>query len=223
MSKKENNNEKSIFEHPDVEEVFDDVFKSLVAESDRGAVLVGAEIVNAQLDTLFREISESDASNTLLNKLLDYPGPLSTFSAKSDVAYTVGLIGKNTHQSITILKRIRNKVAHSKGKFRLEKEKDRLTELIKLGPNMVSSITETASELLIRDLIERVLSKREEIDDSIKEDYPSNSQEVFNYIKDDAEVINILEEKHPRMTLGVAVALLCSMIVKHREKFKNHS
>lgn len=199
-------------------EVFKSVFSSLVSESDRGAVLVAAEIINNQLDKLFRETSQKSVTKTLLDRLLEYPGPLSTLSAKNDVAYSVGLIRENVHSSINILRHLRNNAAHSQSDFTLESHKDKLTELIKLGPNMVPSIISFASELLIRNAIENVLENRENLDDDLKELYPSTHEEAFDHIKDEPKIIDVLEERHPRMTLGVAVSLLSAIITAHKVK-----
>jgi tetratricopeptide (TPR) repeat protein len=90
--------------------VIDEVFK----ESDRAAgVLVGAEI-DAQLErllihTLLPPIKKKKNDQDTLFK---YPGPISTFSARIELAYRLGLISDVFRHDLNIIRDIRNKFAH---------------------------------------------------------------------------------------------------------------
>jgi hypothetical protein len=82
----------------------------LEQESDRGAALVGL----AFLDELLKRLFEAKMRTGKMSKnLLKYPGALSTASARSDVAYSLGWIGAKTHRDLVTLRQIRNRFAHA--------------------------------------------------------------------------------------------------------------
>jgi hypothetical protein len=84
--------------------------EQLEQESDRGAALVGLAFLDVMLKRLF-ELKLLDG--TIAEKLLSYPGPLSTTAARSDVAYALGWIGAKTYRDLVTLRKIRNKFAHA--------------------------------------------------------------------------------------------------------------
>lgn len=109
----------------------------LLKESDRGAVLVGACILEEQLEKSFtRLFSERISTNRLQREIFDYSGPLGTFSAKIKLSYALGLISKETYSNLEIVRKLRNKVAHGKEPFSFSSE-----SAIKL----VNSFTSTES------------------------------------------------------------------------------
>src|SRR5690625_1874255 len=117
-------------------------------ESDCGAVLIATEIIDSKLESLFRKASTSQASKRLLKKLLNYPGSLSTFSAKADVSFALGFIGEYEYSSITSLKKIRNKATHSKIEFNLKDFEKELNEITEVAPNISHEVDRFASDFL---------------------------------------------------------------------------
>ena len=86
------------------------IFDMLQNESHRGAVLVGAELINDYLFKLLKGFMIDDA-NQEVKKLLKN-GPLRNFSARSRSAYCLGLISKDEFDDIELIRDIRNKFAH---------------------------------------------------------------------------------------------------------------
>ena len=84
--------------------------EQLEQESDRGAALVGLAFLDVMLKRLF-EAKMLDGA--IAKKLLNYPGPLSTAAARSDVAYGLGWIGAKTYRDLVTLRNIRNRFAHA--------------------------------------------------------------------------------------------------------------
>lgn len=105
--------------HPEIKELFSSVFSTLVEESDRGAVLVGAEHVARHLKRLFEAVAPQAISQRRLKETLGFPGALSSFSAKTEVAYLTRLISKDLYDAINHLRGLRNDLAHSPDSFRL--------------------------------------------------------------------------------------------------------
>ena len=63
---------KYLFNHPELKDDFEILSNNLMPESDRGAILIAAEIIESKLEILFRKASTSNASKSLLKKLLEY-------------------------------------------------------------------------------------------------------------------------------------------------------
>ena len=116
-------------EYPELN--FDFVFK-LTNESERGAILVGASKVETYLENLILKILPSK-QKSYTSRLLNYPGPLSSFSGKIELLYAFGVIDKKLYDSLTILRKIRNDAAHSNEEFSIQKIKDTIDKIYDLN------------------------------------------------------------------------------------------
>src|SRR5689334_1468208 len=132
MSNSNDPSQTHFLDHPEIKQLFESVFSTLVVESDRGAVLIGASHTDLHLRSLFEKLAPKAISQRELRHTLNYPGPLSTLSAKADIAYITRLISYNLHEAIHHLRRIRNDVAHSPDSFRLADHKERLWKMYEL-------------------------------------------------------------------------------------------
>src|SRR4051812_1706823 len=109
--------------------------ESLLEESDRGAGLIGAVYVDDHLRKLFEGIAPSTLGKKKRDSLLSYPGCLSIFASRVEVAYITRLISHELYNSINALRRIRNEVAHGATSFRLSDHLDKVYEMYQLGKN----------------------------------------------------------------------------------------
>ncbi len=102
-------------------------------ESDRGKVLISTGFMEEQL----REV--------LTSFMLDCPkakefvgggnAPLSTFSSRITGCYVLGLITKDEHDALDLIRKIRNEFAHNiHTTFESPKVADRCRELVKKEP-----------------------------------------------------------------------------------------
>lgn len=106
--------------------------RSLVAESERAAVVLGAAKLDSLLDLLLRRSFLPCAGGR--DDLLDTERPLGTFSAKISIAYRLGLIDKDFEYALQVIRKIRNSFAHSIENERLSRSShhDRLAEVGKI-------------------------------------------------------------------------------------------
>jgi DNA-binding MltR family transcriptional regulator len=114
---------------------------SLNIESDRGAVLMAAAFIEDKLTYLFKAYF---IDNEIVSKsFLQNNGALATFSSKIDLAYLLGLIPKNVHQDLHILRKIRNDFAHNASNINFESPhiKDRTKALSVLSQEMLRDNT----------------------------------------------------------------------------------
>jgi hypothetical protein len=99
---------------PDVMRVFNEDMWVMMGESDRGAVLVGMSIIDQHLRKLLeRGLPDEMPSNVVKRRLFEYPGILSSVSAKADVARAMRRIDKTLYESITWLRKLRNQLAQN--------------------------------------------------------------------------------------------------------------
>jgi DNA-binding MltR family transcriptional regulator len=93
---------------------FEDVQKfrqSLTPETDRGCALLAASYIDEQLKSLI--CATLVKSDKVQKRICSAHGPLSTFSARIDFAYLLGLIGPKAHRDLHLIRDIRNRFGHS--------------------------------------------------------------------------------------------------------------
>jgi mannitol operon repressor len=89
---------------------FADFLGDLNAESDRGAVLTAAAFID---DLLGKTIAAFLVEGAKVSELVeDYPGPLSSFSARILAAHALGLISDNERAECSAIRKVRNEFAH---------------------------------------------------------------------------------------------------------------
>ena len=94
-------------------------FRTLLEESDRGAVLLEA----SRLDDLLKDLhrthikSTSGAPQKFLKSLFETHAPLSTFAARIQLGYGFGLVHRDDYLDLECLRKLRNDVAHSTSEF----------------------------------------------------------------------------------------------------------
>jgi len=105
-------------------------FKEFVNEGDRAAVILGAAKLDLQLYQLLLKVLLPNASSR--DDLLDGEGPLSTFSAKINMSYRLGLIDSHLAHALHLIRKIRNTFAHEVEGCKLESgsHRERVKELI---------------------------------------------------------------------------------------------
>jgi len=89
--------------------------QELQKQSDRGAIIVAGAFLEDALASLLRAfLIDVDA---IERELFRYPQPLSSFAAKIDVAYYLGLIDANLRADLHLLRELRNQAAHYREQF----------------------------------------------------------------------------------------------------------
>ena len=115
-------------------DLFLKISSQLRAESDRGTVIVAAAIIDEALEQLLK--ARLAPSNGRDDELFDSPyAPLSSFSAKIDFAYRVGVVAAEVKATFHLLRKLRNEFAHSSGNldFGSQLVQSRIREVYKLN------------------------------------------------------------------------------------------
>ncbi len=87
---------------------FESFSQGFWTETDRACAVLGGAYLDAALESLFRRCLSS-----LKKELLEYPGPLSSFSSRIRVAYSLSWIDTSIYDDLNIIRGIRNDFAHS--------------------------------------------------------------------------------------------------------------
>ena len=96
-------------------------FTELQRETDRGLPLVAAALIDEKLlETLQAFLCPGKTSERLLT---DPNAPLGTFSARIDACLALALIDEPEYREITLLRKVRNRFAHSKHGMSFKDEK----------------------------------------------------------------------------------------------------
>ena len=80
--------------------------------TEAGYALIGTTIINNTLQSAL-QAKMVKLTKSMKARLFEGYGPLSTFSARIDVSYAIGLISEETHKHLLAAKRIRNTFAHT--------------------------------------------------------------------------------------------------------------
>ena len=118
---------------PEVKELGEFLFE-FNKESDRGAALNAAAVLDDWLGNILREfLASNKSSEALLN---GFNAPLGSFSAKAAAAHALSLIQDNEFEEITIIRKIRNEFGHKwRGvSFESQKIADLTNNLPWVGP-----------------------------------------------------------------------------------------
>lgn len=111
-------------------------------ESDRGAVLIAASILDDRLNEILKSfLADVPASEELL---VGFNAPLGTFAARISAAYSLGLIQENEFKEINLIRKIRNEFGHKwKGiDFKTQKVCQLCAQLPWLGPDDLKDDTD---------------------------------------------------------------------------------
>lgn len=94
---------------PEIKQL-NDYLAEFQKESDRGAALVAASMLDERLQEIISNfLVESPISKELM---VGFNAPLGTLSARADAAFSLGLIQKHEYNEIKLIRKIRNEFGH---------------------------------------------------------------------------------------------------------------
>lgn len=201
-----------IFTHPEIKELYRQLLTKLLDESGRGAILIATSHVEDFLVKLLDEVFPKDISKKQKDILLKYPGHLSSFSSKIELAYAFRLISKNLYTSINALRRIRNDAAHSPAEFNLIDLNEKLKEVYNLGEHTPYFIRKISTEMLLETKMVAVKEIIEEWNVS-KDEKRQKLLELF----EDKETSDELNKQLPFWELIHGICFICAIIVYEKE------
>lgn len=151
-------------------------------------------------------------SKTYKKKLLDYPGVLSSFSAKIELAFAFRLISENLYTSLNSLRKIRNEAAHSSHSFSIKEVRTKFEEVFDLGPSIMIFIRNKAINIMVNMKLENI--------NQLFEEHKLTDEQKREQLKRLAENKELMEELDDQVTLWELIyglSLICG-IIKHEEE-----
>lgn len=133
-------------EYPDLN--FEFIYK-LSNESQRGAVLIGVSKLEEYFDKLILHVLPSKVK-AYTSRLLKYPGPISSFSGKIELLFAFRIIDKRFYNSVNVLRKVRNKAAHSSESFNFDDFETELEEILNFDEEFSEIIQHLALDNLIK-------------------------------------------------------------------------
>jgi hypothetical protein len=204
-------------EVPEVVGALDRMLDEFAGESDRGAVLVAADIVADTLGSVIEALRPAAFEASRLKQLMRYPGSIATFSARSDIAFLAGFIDATAHASIDKLRKLRNGAAHSQSAFNLLDHRDTLRAIADLGPGVAATANRMAGEVLMRSVVQNLLDAGIRIEAEIGSNPFSSPAEAMDELAKQPDAMEKLEGRLPRMELAFGVWLLLGLI-RHKQR-----
>jgi len=203
--------EEHFLDNPDVDELYNKL-PILINESDRGTILLGVSQIDYELQILLDSIAPKEMSNKEKKWI-----SRANLSSKLNFAYTCRIIPKNLYDSISILRIIRNDIAHKVETFNLndyESQLKNITEI--LGKNMNPFIEQISIHLLTTASIEIIMSLKHPKDKN--KPIFHNRQEAIKYLEKNKNLYNKIEEPKLRTKLSISILIICALIIYHRKK-----
>lgn len=113
----------------------------LIAETDRGVVLIGTTHVDKHLKEMIHSFMPTRMPEADIINLLRYSGALGSFGSRKDIAYTTCLINQKLYAFLNALRKVSNDAAHAAKPFDLNTQEYRICELYDLGPGVSGAVT----------------------------------------------------------------------------------
>ena len=210
MEAQSNSKSFNVFDFPEVKEISLALFDKLLSESGRGAILVGMEYINDHLGNLIASILPNK-SKKYHKQILEYPGPLSSFSARIEMCYAFRYIQEPIYVSLHALRKIRNEAAHSSSEFLFRDKRLKFDKIFSFIPSYPTFIRERAMTLMVKYKIEGLKSVFRENNLTIEE-----QKEQAEILLSDKDMLKKWEDEQlPHWELIYGLTLLCG-IISHR-------
>ena len=194
-----------IYDYPEFNETFNELFDKLLNESGRGAILIGTSYVEENLEKFILKVLPNNQKK-YTSRLLNYPGPLSSFSAKLELSYAFRLIPEDTYNALNNLRKFRNEAAHSSKDFCLSKID--IDKVFNLGEGWRTMINESSASMMLKMKTESLKVSLSKIDGMDEEKINESISSKFQV----KESIEILEKQWPHWKLILGLSLICGML-----------
>src|SRR5690625_229872 len=202
------------FNYSEVKQLFITLLTTLPDESGRGAILIATSHVEDHLTKLIEAVIPETVSRKNKKRLFSYPGNLSSFSSKIELAYIFRLINKNLYNSLNALRKLRNKAAHNSSKFELLELNEELKSIYELGPGLSILIRQVCNQIIVDQKSDQIRSLL------ISEPTLSiaDKKKIFEEIFSKTENIEIMEKQVPYLEMAFGLSFLCGLIVYNKIK-----
>ena len=200
---------------PYASELYERLQSVVPSESDRGAVLLSAEIVSQELKNEIIRLCPDHFSAKKIREIFDYSGFLGSFSARIHHAAMQGILAKNPFQAFTMLRKLRNKAAHSDEEFRLSDHSDQIRKMFDLGVGSYAVLRQQSLEALFEHMHETLKANGEEFDF----DNPFETKgQLAQLLSERPDAMKRLENNTEKYELAVGIWIILSSVHVQTDK-----
>jgi len=200
------------FDRPEISKLFDVLMDKLLAESGRGAVLIGTSYVDEHLTSFITDILPIQTKK-YKEKMLNYPGPLSSFSSKIELLYAFRYIGEPLYASLNALRRIRNDAAHSAVDFSFVEIKEKFEKVF----SFISPTFFVRNEALGM-MIKMKVDTLEELFERHNFDQEMRQKKAEEILANDELLRKLEEEQLPHWQLILGLSILCGVLAMKKDE-----
>lgn len=169
---------------------FDKYYRLIKRESDRGAILVSASLLESSLRNLLecRLLSSDDKDDKLFGGAM---APLATFFARTEMAYRLGIISTDTKNMLNVFRKLRNDFAHRVDFYDFDDSsaKDRLKHVFDQQPEVHQALLDDARKHFENALIEKGVEEGANI--TFDQDWPIRATFDFFFASTAAALVSI--------------------------------
>lgn len=201
-------------DHPDVDAVVP-YFDEIVGESDRGAALITAEIINSSLEkSIVACLPKFLTGRKKQKEILDFTGPLGTFSSRIKFAAIQGWIGEITYNAVEALRELRNDAAHVDAGFNLGSPKNRglITRFLETGDGVAIQIHNINTNLLLSEYLEKIKLRGQEIEKEIGRNPFETNRMISEELTKRPDWSKPFEQKIAKLNLAVGAYLFVGLL-----------
>ena len=200
-------------DHPEVKQLFIKLLASLFEESSRGALMIVISHLDDGLTGLLSAVLPNEMTKNERKRLINYPGHLSSFSSKIELAYAFRLIGRPLYNSLNSIRKIRNEAAHSSLPIDLEELNQKMENVYDLGVGVVSAVKKMAADAMLTFKFQGLDQMFENLGLSVED-----RREMMKATVEDKEVMDSLRKQLPFWELLYGTSIIYWMIVSAKDE-----
>ena len=206
-----------LFEHSDAPNFLNTCYQLLMAEADRGCILLGVSMLDEQLKILFQKMLPHGTSNKKRKELFEGKGPFGTLSSKLDIAHVCQLLPLEIIESIHKLRKLRNDLAHQVTPFAINENLKSSFEVFSLlKGNLTYGLVQLSGEFIYEQFLGQLMEAEHPIEEGKK--LFETIEQAYAHIEENPNLIEILTEKRIKVMFVIGVSVIASLIIFNREK-----
>jgi len=190
-------------------------FDEIVRESDRGAVLITAEVVNQALEKrIVGGLPAFLSTKKQKTDLLSFNGLLGTFSSRIKFAALKGWIGEVPFNAVEALRQLRNDAAHVDAPFALSDDRSKalLTRFLETGTGVAVKIHSINIEVLLLDYLERLRTRGAELEADLGRNPFETNAMIYEELQRQPDWQRPLEQRIPKLNLAIGAYLFVGLL-----------
>lgn len=209
----------SLFGQQDSQEFLDQCYSLLMAEADRGCILLGVSMLDEELTKFFKSILPSGTSRGREKDIFDGRGAFGSLSAKLDIAYVCQLLPGDLVDCIHHLRKLRNNLAHKVSPFTIEENLGSIFDVFnRTSGNLPAGMAHLSGEVVYQSFL-RKLMDTDHPTEAGKKLFGSQG-EAIAYLNENDEIKTALVQQRIKTMFVIGIATLAALIIFHREKVK---